>query len=1035
MPCFGLNKASGETTKQIIMSIQSLRRSENQPRCWPVRRWLAVAMLIIVGGAFTQPVDAQPNRLRDPNVISQIYFRSFLLLYNGDYDNALKAFREALRSGIQTVDARWIDSICYHTMNGETHYRRGELRQAMEHYDAALRLYLQYPDWMMRVQFPARVEPQPGIVKHPTWGRSKRRFRLGRYPSTYNISRGGLRVTVVQGRPAVTNQQQLHPLHVAELVRCTTLAITRRSELLGPLSKHDKLAQTVLNTLSARPGPANHWAQCWIDLQLGVAFMANDKKDPAVKALVRSLVAGGEFDHPLTCVAMLELGKIAMNEADHRTAANFFEEAAYSAHYFDRPEVIEEALRLRHLVHVITGAKGFYTPLVQAANWANVNNFREIQSSLLIVLTENYALGGDMRRAQTTLSQAIRTATYRDISRGWLSPMLNYVTALVQYHRGSPQSGDRALAAAMQYQKASSIRLFQIARTDAAYVNGHVRERSALELYQEVLHEPTPDDWRRNPIEAFSVLLHPQPAAMEHLFDVAIKRNDVRAALDVVDRMRRQRFFSTLQMGGRLLGLRWIMQAPASALSQEALQQRDDIAGRYPDFGVLQKQALDIQKQLAERPLLPTEPNDAIAQAKLVGEVKKIGMRQEDILRKVAIGREPASLVFPALTETEYIQKQLRVGEAVLVLHVGKRNDHAFFVTSDKQKYWQIKSKSLIRENLIKMLRAMGHYDQRRELTTEQLTDAKWRDASAALLNEIVGEPRVDLGDGVKDLIIVPAGIYWYIPFEALQVGTGRQAMPLIYKTRVRYAPTMALTIPDTRGRKKSGDVAVVQGRLYPREMPELGEEGFQAIRRIVPRAHAIKTRPLGPTSALATLLDGLVVLDDLEAVDKTPFDLAPFQVDRGKPGSTIGDWMLLPWGSPEVVVLPGFHAPAEESLKRSNTSRRPGDELFMTTMGLLASGTRTVLISRWRTGGRTANNLICEFLQELPETSAQDSWQRSVLVAVETPIDAEFEPRVKFEEDGPELTASHPFFWSGYLLVDPGNDPAAKNVAEPKQN
>jgi hypothetical protein len=995
---------------------------------------LAAVLLVIAGGLFTRSADAQPNRLRDPNVVSNVYFRSFPLLYNGDYDNAREAFREALRSAIQTVDARWIDSICYHTMNGETHYRRGELRQALDHYDAALRLYLQYPDWMLSVQFPDRVEPQPGIVKHPTWGRSKRRFRLGRFPDTYNIKRGGLRVRVVQGRPAVTNEQQLHPLHVSELVRCTTLAITRRKELLGPVSKHDKLTQTVLNTLSSL-GPRNHWAQCWVDLQLGAAFIANDKKDPAVKSLVRAMVAGGEFDHPLTCVAMLELGKIAMNDADYRTAANFLDEAAYSAYYFERPEVIEEAMRLRHLVHVITGAKGYYTPLVRAASWANVNNMREIHSSLLIMLTENYALGGDMRRAQSTLNQAIRTATYRDISRGWLNPMLNYVTALVQYHRDNPQAGDQALAAAMLYQKTGSTRLFQISAADAAYVNGHVRERSALELYQKVLREPTPDDWRRDPVEAFSVLLHPQPTAMEHLFDVALKRDDARAALDVVDRMRRQRFFSTLPMGGRMLSLRWIMQAPPNALAQEALQQRDDIAGRYPEFAALHKQTTEIGKQLAERPLLPTEPSEAIAQAKLVTELSKIGQRQEDVLRKVAIGREPANLVFPALTETEYIQKQLRPGEAVLVFHVGKRNDHAFLVTPDKQKHWQIKSKSLIRENLIKMLRSMGHYDQRREVTAEQLTDGKWRDASAELLKEIVGESKVDLSDGIKDLVIVPDGIYWYIPFEALQVGAGRQAMPLLYKTRVRYAPTLALTIPDTRGRKKSGDVAVVQGRLYPREIPELGEEGFQGIRRIVPRAHAIKTKLLAPTNALATLLDGLVVFDDLEAVDKTPLDLAPFQVDRGKPGASISDWMNLPWGSPEVVALPGFHTPAENSLKRTNTAQNAGDELFMTTMGLLASGSRTVLISRWRTGGRTANSLIREFMQELPETSAQDSWQRSVLVAAETPIDAEYEPRVKFDEDGPELTASHPFFWSGYLVIDPGNDPADQKAAEPPQN
>ena len=49
------------------------------------------------------------------------------------------------------------------------------------------------------------------------------------------------------------------------------------------------------------------------------------------------------------------------------------------------------------------------------------------------------------------------------------------------------------------------------------------------------------------------------------------------------------------------------------------------------------------------------------------------------------------------------------------------------------------------------------------------------------------------------------------------------------------------------------------------------------------------------------------------------------------------------------------------------------------------------------------------------------DAWQRSVQVTMETPLDFNREPRIKKSTSGEGMTAGHPFFWSGYMLVDTG--------------
>jgi CHAT domain-containing protein len=109
---------------------------------------------------------------------------------------------------------------------------------------------------------------------------------------------------------------------------------------------------------------------------------------------------------------------------------------------------------------------------------------------------------------------------------------------------------------------------------------------------------------------------------------------------------------------------------------------------------------------------------------------------------------------------------------------------------------------------------------------------------------------------------------------------------------------------------------------------------------------------------------------------------------------------------------------------------------LFLANCGLLAHGAQTVLLSQWPVGGLSTLEITREFIQELPHLTAADAWQRSVQLAHELPVDAETEQRVQAKPEDPPLTAAHPFFWGGYLLLDisgtSGLDPAAPGAALP---
>jgi CHAT domain-containing protein len=99
-----------------------------------------------------------------------------------------------------------------------------------------------------------------------------------------------------------------------------------------------------------------------------------------------------------------------------------------------------------------------------------------------------------------------------------------------------------------------------------------------------------------------------------------------------------------------------------------------------------------------------------------------------------------------------------------------------------------------------------------------------------------------------------------------------------------------------------------------------------------------------------------------------------------------------------------------------------------------MAGGARTILLSRWRTGGETSFDLVREFAQELPHTTAAESWQRSVLLTMDSPLDPNLEPRLTVKVSDQPTNATNPFFWSGYLLIDSGTPPErAEKPAEPE--
>jgi hypothetical protein len=341
---------------------------------------------------------------------------------------------------------------------------------------------------------------------------------------------------------------------------------------------------------------------------------------------------------------------------------------------------------------------------------------------------------------------------------------------------------------------------------------------------------------------------------------------------------------------------------------------------------------------------------------------------------------------------------------------------------------------------LSELLKSIGNRSRNSVLAVEDLVDEQWKEPAKKLWKSLIGELPSNGWENLEELVIIPDGVLWYLPFEVLQVPADQieesdADVSLIEQTRIRYAPVAALSVADQRGHEADQQTTVVGGQLFPRESSEYAGEMLTKLREAFPDLVVVgKRKPIKPSRYTAGLFDRLIVWNDVNVQSKSPYGWAPAQYDRDGKDSSLADWMEYPWGAPDQIIIPGFHTAAEATLSAKST----GHEVFLAACGLMSTGTRTALLSRWRTGGKSPSVLVREFAIELKRNGASDAWRTAVeLTRVET-LDAKVEPRVRKPNEDMDLSADHPFFWAGYMLLDTGAEPerpAAAEGAEPQND
>jgi len=971
---------------------------------------LAVLLTVLVSLVGIDPCVAQSSSLPNQN-----YYIAFARFLEADYKDAERDFRSAERSAYKVGNQRYVDSICFWTMRAECHFHMGNYAEAVNLYEQALNLYLfhQNNGWQ------SKIDTQAVTVQRDDAGLSRARINWGnpslktaRVPTNFQVRFGTEDVIGTIQRGGVILEAEIRQVGVSEIMRCVALCLHRRRYIKGPITKIDPLTSRIVAGMQkARAGDGSVLG-CYNGVCLGIAYASQEEWAKATQIFKRSLLLPGGLNHPLTPVGLLESAYIGLANDNDGVASTLALEASYSAAVFNQFDLVSEALTVGTMVHLKTN-RSVYPPLKNSIAWARLNNANLMEATSIVRLAECLSEAGELNLSQQTLQRTSQVINRRNtLAQSVVGARVKYVTALNQFLATDFAGGSKTLAAAIKHFNTGSLWLYRLKLADKLAVSGAATPRQIDQLYESLLHDPTDSDWKIDPFEAITFLATPHVASMEWWFETAITRRDMRQAFDIAELTRRHRFFANLPMGGRLMAFRWLLHAPDSALSKNALKQRTNFFNRNSNYKLSVDRAKELETQLQQIPL-NTEPKseDAIERNKLLGELAKLSATQETVLSSMSLRREPAEMVFPPSYSEAQIRNTIRPDQLALITMATSKGYHFFLLNQKSLQYVTfIKTRTMHRE-ISTWLKAIG--GNQASVDDKLITGKDWQEDSKSIAEVLFAKVLPDQWSQLKELVIVPDGALWYLPFEALLVGSTENEELLSEKVGVRYCPTASLAFGGQRPVQELSNLLVLTGNLSPKTEAELATTEYEEIFDAIPEAQEWKSVDLS-SNLLGTQIDRLLAWTYIRSSKNAPLATSPLSTEKQKfDNGSLNAWMKLPWGAPQHMVLPGYQSPGI-TLK----GRGAGSDLFLTTTGLMAAGSRTILISRWNTAGKTSFGLTGNYTAKIKSDGNLAALAQARQLVRESDLDLENEPRLRANGVDVAIKAEHPFFWASPMLL-----------------
>lgn len=944
----------------------------------------------VLGG--TEPPGTYPH---------QSYYLALDIYRSGDLKSATDMFERVPTR--RDINGRWIDSIPVLAMRAECYWQLGNVVAARQAVDEVFQIAIRNRGWLSKVGWDQTL--QAGVVPQDA----------GLWPEAAAIQRVSVSDKIMYGAGKLVNandirrggaieEPTLRPMDIVELMRGLAIAAYRRRVILGQLSIQDPLAVGLLDATKYPAGANLPIVRSLVgSMRSSVRFALHDDQQAVAEAQQSVTFNGGV--HPITAIAMVTNCSALAGSKNPATAVPLAISATNSAAALRQPEWMGEAMQI--------AAGCATTPeqadlVRQAATKVAAGIHRRSRFAALHCLVagaDAAVSAGNIEAAIVLLEQARTLAARRDVMMPRVETYASYVAARIAAAKGNsvginaPTELDAAISQIQNFAFnnrsrsrqvfVSMPRIYQIELVRAA-TGTSLGGKSSDDLLKIYVNDPAPDVWRRDAVNALaSVMADREKLALLRL-QLAASQSDGEAVLKRANDLFAARFRQRLPLGGRIAQVRHLARSEEMLLSKEAVEFRKTAP---PQF-----------KELRGAANAAAQPN-AITSQKLEAGACAVALSKHHL---------PLSMP-PQLDEKLPLTKLPPRTAMLMFVEVGNRV-HATFSVDGRTSTWKVPSTKRLAGEINALLSSYGVGKPRGNRLPE---NDSWRKAAVTLRRKLLPDDATVTSDRIDELIVVPDGALWYLPFEVLPVG-GEESDLICDVMRVRYAPTPGFAFYPTAMPPQSRAIGVATEAFFAPRDPDQNEVIAQSIVDVIAEPVRLPESSDTPTGLLGDSVGHLVVGGVRTPNMKSLLATSVAGYDQNNPAGTIAGWTRFPATVPRTVVLPGFRTPVDVS--QTGT----GQELFVTLCGLHSAGVRDVMLSRWPVGGESTALAMRELVQELPFGGLFKSWQRARMILRSANLDPIAEPLLtKADQAVPDLSGNEPLFWSGYLISSPLTPPA----------
>ncbi len=186
----------------------------------------------------------------------------------------------------------------------------------------------------------------------------------------------------------------------------------------------------------------------------------------------------------------------------------------------------------------------------------------------------------------------------------------------------------------------------------------------------------------------------------------------------------------------------------------------------------------------------------------------------------------------------------------------------------------------------------------------------------------------------------------------------------------------------------------------------QLGKELKQSL-----KIDLLQKSTLASPSWLRLRADQMWVASELP-MGATPWELKVVPLEPSRENA-LANWMQSPLRAPSRLFLPGLQTAA------TKVEFKGGQEIFIPACTFMAAGTKSVWMSRWKVGGRSAHTALDRVMDEIQFESPSSAWQRAAIALWAEELPTGDEPILPTARAlPPTINGQHPILWSGYMML-----------------